>query len=541
VRPFILILVMVALGVDVAQWLRAAPLWVDEEMIALNLRDRSFADLAGPLWLGQGAPLGWLIVQRAMLLLCGASELCLRFFPLVAGAATILAALWVATRWLHPLPAVLFLLLISIGQWVSHYRFELKHYSVDTFAALLLPALAAWVVETRDDGEVEERWTRWWIVASLIQWISYGALLVMPLCALILSGALYRRLGLRGVLRFAAMGSVWLASFAVHYGLSLQYTDNNRYLRDYWAGHILPRGLDAAGVVAWIGERFERLANNPGGSDWVVAFWCAALLGCVVTRRHLLGAMFASVPVAGFVLAVIRQVPLEDRLALWIVPSLYAGIALLLDAGIHLGRSQHGRRRLAMALGGVLAAGAFVVGAHVIVRGYRHLDVGVPAVSNRDLDDRSAVAWLQARHRPGDVIVTTQLGWPAIWWYAGLSIREHALGRELPDGTAVLTASQERERSNCRQQFFEALKGRERVLLYAGFPDEGVSFYDAFVSAVEPYGIVIDFARFGATSLVAVVELFVPSGVTFLGDTNITPSDHPMQPGCVTLRPARRW
>ena len=39
-------------------------MWVDEEMIALNLRDRGWLDLAGPLWLGQTAPLGWLALQR---------------------------------------------------------------------------------------------------------------------------------------------------------------------------------------------------------------------------------------------------------------------------------------------------------------------------------------------------------------------------------------------------------------------------------------------------------------------------------------------
>ena len=42
---------------DVAQWLRAPPFWVDEEMLAINLRDRPLADLTGPLWLGQSAPL----------------------------------------------------------------------------------------------------------------------------------------------------------------------------------------------------------------------------------------------------------------------------------------------------------------------------------------------------------------------------------------------------------------------------------------------------------------------------------------------------
>ena len=47
-----------AISIDIYQWRAALPFWVDEEMIALNLRDRSMADLAGPLWLGQSAPFG---------------------------------------------------------------------------------------------------------------------------------------------------------------------------------------------------------------------------------------------------------------------------------------------------------------------------------------------------------------------------------------------------------------------------------------------------------------------------------------------------
>ena len=56
------------------QWLNARPLWLDEEMIALNLRDRSFPELAGRLWLDQSAPLGWLYLQRLIMLVFGASE-----------------------------------------------------------------------------------------------------------------------------------------------------------------------------------------------------------------------------------------------------------------------------------------------------------------------------------------------------------------------------------------------------------------------------------------------------------------------------------
>ena len=76
------VVAILAIGVDVAQWLRGAPLWVDEEMIALNLRDRTFSELSGPLWLDQAAPLGWMFVERAAILTFGTCELSLRLPPL---------------------------------------------------------------------------------------------------------------------------------------------------------------------------------------------------------------------------------------------------------------------------------------------------------------------------------------------------------------------------------------------------------------------------------------------------------------------------
>ena len=51
----------------ILQWQWGRMLWLDEEMIAINLRDRSFTQLAGRLTLGQAAPYGWLVAERAIL------------------------------------------------------------------------------------------------------------------------------------------------------------------------------------------------------------------------------------------------------------------------------------------------------------------------------------------------------------------------------------------------------------------------------------------------------------------------------------------
>src|SRR5436305_120003 len=77
-------------------WERTArPLWVDEEMLALNARDRSFAQLPGALWLDQTAPLGWLALQRVALLLFGTGERAARSINTLFGIAALATGLWI--------------------------------------------------------------------------------------------------------------------------------------------------------------------------------------------------------------------------------------------------------------------------------------------------------------------------------------------------------------------------------------------------------------------------------------------------------------
>src|SRR5687768_4921595 len=205
---------VIAAGVlDLHQLFGAAPLWLDEEMIALNLRDRSFSELRGRLWLEQSAPYGWLVVQRAVLLTLGSSEVALRLLPTLFGIATYVTALLIARRWLTWPAALIFPLLCIFGLALSHYRVEVKHYTGDAFWALLLPALAVWAIEgvTRDDRR--RRIAGWWMVAAAGSWLANGALLVAPACALLMLAVTLRRDGAPAAARSAAWGLIWLASF----------------------------------------------------------------------------------------------------------------------------------------------------------------------------------------------------------------------------------------------------------------------------------------------------------------------------------------
>ena len=520
---------LLGIGLDVAQWLRAIPLWVDEEMIAINLRDRSLFDLAGPLWLAQSAPLAWLLAQRIVVVTLGDSELMLRLVPLLFGSATTVAALWIGRRWLSPSSAALLVLICALAQWLSHYRFEVKHYSADAFWALLLPALAAWAVEEDDEvGRAQWRWTRWWAVAALAQWSANGAFLVVPGCAVVMLAFIVSRHGSRAATRFAATGILWLASFVVHYLLSLQYAHHSRYLNDYWSAHVLPPSIGLIESVRWMGAQLERVASNPGGATIGLLLWAAAFSGFAFSNRRRLAIMFVTVPTVAIALAVVRLVPLGDRLALWIVPSLYVGVVLLFERGVDVvAAGSRSRRPLRLAAGAfAIACAVFAVG-NITVQGYRQLDLGLPTDTNHALDDKSAVRWLMERRQPGDALVSNRLAWPALWWYGAISLADRLPGGRLPDGTVMYEVTHERSTPDCGERLRDSLKSHRRVLLHVGFPDKADGFYQMVIREFATIGSVAEESGFGPLSRTAVIEL----------DGR---ADSPMT-DCVVVYPVRRW
>src|SRR2546422_11195195 len=50
----------------VVQWAAARPLWLDEELLAINVRDRAIPNYLEALWLGQTALFRWLVLGRLL-------------------------------------------------------------------------------------------------------------------------------------------------------------------------------------------------------------------------------------------------------------------------------------------------------------------------------------------------------------------------------------------------------------------------------------------------------------------------------------------
>jgi hypothetical protein len=115
------------------------PLWVDEEMLLLNVRDRGFLQLAGALWLDQSAPYGWLLLERLILVTFGGSEPAVRLLSIAFGAGTLAVAAWIGRRRMTATGAAVFVALCALAEWPVFFTLELKHYSADMWGVSSFP------------------------------------------------------------------------------------------------------------------------------------------------------------------------------------------------------------------------------------------------------------------------------------------------------------------------------------------------------------------------------------------------------------------
>jgi predicted membrane-bound mannosyltransferase len=122
-----------------SQYIANRSLWMDEAMLVLNIINRSFSGLAQPLDYYQGAPLGFLFVQKLLTVLLGNADYVLRIFPVICGLSSIWAMYALAKRiFLERAAIIAAVVLFSFSDRLIYYSSENKKYSSDAFMCLVL-------------------------------------------------------------------------------------------------------------------------------------------------------------------------------------------------------------------------------------------------------------------------------------------------------------------------------------------------------------------------------------------------------------------
>jgi hypothetical protein len=410
--PRIAVLVgVLALGVllRVLQYWPERPFSHDEAALAVNLAQRSYGQLLQPLDFNQGAPVGFLFLQRSIYVTLGGSEHALRLVPFLCGIAALLVFPGVARQYVGANAALIAVVLFALGRPLIYYSAELKQYASDVLLALLLLGCAAAAYRRLERGLPAPTFL-WGVLGAAALWFSHSAVFILAGTATMFAGVCLRR---RDWSRLVALGctvSIWLLSFAACYFLALRRLGQNDYLLNFWKAEFMPLPPRSAADVQWFLNTFFGVLDSPVGlAAHEISLAGIGALALVVgaawlflQRSFTLGALL--LPVA-FTLAAsgLHKYPFGNRLILFLVPA----FILVMAAGAEQVRARTWRDfRLLGASFMALLLFAPVVGSAGRLVEHSPIEPIKPLLQ-----------YVRDHQQPGDQIYVYTSAWPAYVYY----------------------------------------------------------------------------------------------------------------------------
>lgn len=347
----LLAVVLLGSALRAYHYVRNPSMWHDEAAAVVNVLDKSFGELLGPLYWAEAAPPLFLWLSRAVVLTLGDGTYALRLVPFLASCGTLLLVAWLAWRVLPPVPAIVGTLLIACSDRLLWHACEAKPYAIDAFLAVGLLAL----------HQVGKGWRLEWL------------LLVHMLCAPVLLWLSYPGAFLAGASLVVLLPEVWAARRVSAWLLYVGWT--LAVFGAFYALLIGPARAQRCGPMeaCWL-NHFPPFATPWMVPVWVVAStlevvrYCFVPIGTGLTLLAVVGAVawvragratlvvLCALPLGlALVASFLRQYPFgASRLEVFAAP----GLALLIGAGLApTWRWLAARHRLAPALVAVLVLG----------------------------------------------------------------------------------------------------------------------------------------------------------------------------------------
>ena len=390
------IIIIIGIILRLRQYIANRSLWLDEASLALNIVGRSFTGLTQPLDFEQGAPLGFLFIEKAVLLVLGNQDYILRLFPLISGLFAIYFMYLISKEYIG-MPGLLALSIFVISWTLIYYSSELKQYSSDVLMSAGLLYLAFPVIQ-KEAGRREILLLGVGGVISL--WISHPAIFVIASIGLVLAIEYLHRKTFFKLAWILGMGAVWIIDFGVVYLVSLRYLMGNSYLQKFWQPFFMP--LPPWRHVNWFGSAYlgllgivDKIGSVP---SWHFALISSILLilgmGWYFVRNRAIAFMLVLPFVFVLLASALQKYPFGERLGLFMLPFLFLLMAKGLEQ-IYLLLARWNKMAslvactfFALVLLWPLASTSF----HFFLKPYLREDV------------RSALTYLSQNDQAGDVI-----------------------------------------------------------------------------------------------------------------------------------------
>ena len=380
-------------------------LWNDEADLALNLIDRGYIGLTRQLALDQGAPIGFLWMEKTATEIFGPSEYALRLVPLLAGIGSVLLFRSLTSRIFPPLAGAVALGLFAVSPTLVYFSSETKQYGVDVAAVVAI----AWLLPRMLEGDLTWRkCLSYGGVGAVLVWCSFPAVFVLAAESCVIVIMRWNRRELAWLPRFLAGCSLWVVSFGIEYIVSLRALSANPTLLNFWAGAYPPKpfaaGTSLIATLTWFPHQLRlwiqypwNLSLPPGhGYTFMYPLTLVLLiagLGLLLWHRRGIGLLIVAVGAMASIACMMHVYPLFDRMLMFTVPF----ICLTLG-GILLVSNRLLIQLLCIGMILIVSVPELATAADAVLRPYTRVE------------ERAALTYVMQHKQPGDAVLVEYLG-----------------------------------------------------------------------------------------------------------------------------------
>ena len=332
------LVVALAIGATfrVTEWAGNQPLWLDEAYLANQILPRPWPAMFRPLGGAQSAPVGYVLLVKALAEALGDGERVLRLASLVAGLAAMPLGVAVFRSALPPAGRWVAALLLILAGPAVYYSAEFKQYAVESLVTLLcLGAAFAYV-----DRPSARR--AWWLGAcgavGLV--FSLPAVFVLGSVGVVLLFSAWRNADGVGLRRIVCCGAAWAVVLGLNWVFFLRVYAASEFFKTFWVGGFMPLPPRSLGEWRWLPTAVQALQQTLLGFEWRPAQIVSTVLAIVgfawlARRGGTKGRIVVGVVLLSLLAAALHRYPFQQRLQFFALPcwaaAVGAGVMMLLE------------------------------------------------------------------------------------------------------------------------------------------------------------------------------------------------------------------
>ena len=316
-------ILIIGAALRTVQYLYNRSLWTDEATLALNIVNKNFHEFFFPLDYEQGAPIGFLIIEKLAISFLGNHDYILRLFPFLCSLISLILFFSVAQWFIKQKMIPLALCFFSLSYHILYYATECKQYSSDVAITLLLYATIIHVVSS---GYRLSQILILGLISNIAIWLSHPSLFIIAGSNIVILLRLLKdKKNKKSAHWFLFLCSLEMINFLVLYSVSLRtlFDSTHLVILEGWTFAYMPFPPRSPADFKWFISNFFGIFKHPGGllpSLSVFPFF----IGCItMVREKNDNFLLLALPLFLTLLASgLHLFPFSGRLILFIVPIL---------------------------------------------------------------------------------------------------------------------------------------------------------------------------------------------------------------------------